>query len=65
MNLSLLYLISSSKDNIFNCARMDQIPPPEEKEDHRPPEDQGDNSLVIDEEKPNEGRIIFLNLKIA
>jgi hypothetical protein len=42
---------------------MDQIPPPEEKEDHRPPEDQGDNSLVIDEEKPNEGRIIFLNLK--
>jgi len=42
---------------------MDQIPPPEEKEDHRPPEDQGDNSLVIDEEKPNEGRINFLNLK--
>jgi hypothetical protein len=42
---------------------MDQIPPPEEKEGHRPPEDQGDNSLVIDEEKPNEGRINFLNLK--
>ena len=44
---------------VFLYVRMDQIPPPEEKEDHRPPEDQGDNSLVIDEEKPNEGRIIF------
>jgi hypothetical protein len=44
-------------------VRMEQTPPPEEKEDHRPPEDQGDNSLVIDEEKPNEGRINCLNLK--
>jgi hypothetical protein len=43
---------------------MDQIPPQEEKEDHRPPEDQGDNSLVIDEEKPNEGRINLFNCQL-
>jgi len=34
---------------------MEESALPEEKEDHRPPDDQGDNSLVIDEEKPNEG----------
>ncbi len=56
--LSLGYL------ETFFYVRMDQIPPPEEKEDHRPPEDQGDNSLVIDEEKPNEGRINFSKYKV-
>ena len=35
---------------------MDQVGGQEEKEDQRPPEDQGDNSLVIDEEKPKEGK---------
>jgi hypothetical protein len=33
---------------------MEQFPA-QDKEDQKPPEDQGDNSLVIDEEKPNEG----------
>jgi hypothetical protein len=33
---------------------MEQFPA-QENEDQKPPEDQGDNSLVIDEEKPNEG----------
>jgi hypothetical protein len=37
---------------------MDQFSSQDKKEDSRPPEDQGDNSLVIDEEKPNEGKLI-------
>ena len=40
----------------WTLNRMDQVGGQEEKEDQRPPEDQGDNSLVIDEEKPNEGK---------
>jgi hypothetical protein len=63
-NRQILFEFREVRD-VFFYVRMDQIPPPEEKEDHRPPEDQGDNSLVIDEEKPNEGRINFSKFKIS
>lgn len=40
---------------------MEQSPAQEDsKEDARPADDQGDNSLVIDEEKPNEGNFTVL-----
>ena len=44
---------------------MEQLPTSDEKEDPRPPEDQGDNSLVIDEEKPNEGSSSKLVIAIS